>query len=93
MVCLAMDLSNNAFPTYMQVLLVTFDNILAFLSYTVQYFRAVPVLLDYFGRPAYPIRYIMWAHTVPTMIYLVGLISNYSHKRVSRSLQHEHVRT
>lgn len=58
-------------------------NAIAFSTNMLLYYGATPVLLDFFGRPCFPVRYVQWLHTTPTMIFMAAKISSFTTPQVS----------
>ncbi|ELR11855.1 bacteriorhodopsin subfamily protein, partial [Acanthamoeba castellanii str. Neff] len=46
------------------------------------YLRALPVLVDFAGRPLYMVHYLQWSCTTPMLILLIGRLSLASRKKL-----------
>ncbi|GAQ88354.1 hypothetical protein KFL_004210020 [Klebsormidium nitens] len=62
--------------------LVAYINGTALLTYVLLDRDYTPVLVDHFGRPHYPARFLQWMLTTPIMIYLTASISGQSHRQI-----------
>jgi hypothetical protein len=65
-----------------QAFLVCYINAIAFATNMLLYQKVTPSVLDFFGRPCYPVRHVQWLHTTPTMIFMAAKISSYTNPQV-----------
>lgn len=63
-------------------ILTTYISGVAFLYEVLALYGRAPILLTQNGRPHSVMRYIMWSHTTPAMVYALSMLSEFNLKRV-----------
>lgn len=63
-------------------ILVTYISSVAFLYEVLALYGRAPILMTQNGRPHSVMRYIMWSHTTPAMVYALSMLSDFSLKRI-----------
>lgn len=62
--------------------LAVYISAVAFLYEFLAWAQMAPIFITATGRPNSMLRYVMWAHATPAMLYALSLISDFSNKRV-----------
>lgn len=63
-------------------ILVTYISSVAFLYEALALYGRAPIFVTQNGRPHSVMRYIMWSHTTPAMVYALSMLSDFNLKRV-----------
>jgi signal transduction histidine kinase/CheY-like chemotaxis protein len=63
-------------------ILVTYISSVAFLYEVLALYGRAPILMTQNGRPHSVMRYIMWSHTTPAMVYALSMLSEFDLKRI-----------
>ena len=83
---LFLNLSSWTFETHRSrqklCVLVIYISGMAFLYELMALYGEAPVFLTQGGRPHSVLRYVMWSHTTPVMVYALSMLSDLSAKRV-----------
>ncbi|GAX76579.1 hypothetical protein CEUSTIGMA_g4025.t1 [Chlamydomonas eustigma] len=67
-------------------LLACYINFLACFNDYLSWKGVTPIMRDVWGDGLQIMRVLMWLHTTPAMIYLLSIISDFSHQRVLRAI-------
>ena len=83
---LFLNISSWTFETHRSrqqlCVLVTFISGVAFAYELMALYSEAPIFLTQGGRPHSVMRYVMWAHATPVMVYALSMLSDLSPKRV-----------
>ena len=66
-------------------LLGAYIQLLAGLTDYFSYVGVAPIMRTWSSHGSHVLRYIMWAHTTPAMVYLLSMLSDFNRSKVSPS--------